>query len=48
MSCVTVVMPTPYVAHTLEEFVDIMSKVSIYSLYFHVFEARLRLEKLGK
>jgi hypothetical protein len=43
MSCVTVIMPTNYVAHTLEEFVDALSTVSISSLYFHVFEARLRL-----
>jgi hypothetical protein len=43
MSCVTVIMPTPYVAHTVEEFVEALSKVSISSLYFHMFEARLRL-----
>jgi hypothetical protein len=43
MSCVTVIIPTHYVAHTLEEFVEALSKVSISSLYFHMFEARLRL-----
>jgi hypothetical protein len=43
MSCVTVIVPTPYVAHTIEEFVEAVAKVSIHSLYFHIFEARLRL-----
>ncbi len=43
MDCVTVIIPTPYVAHTVEEFLDIIPKLSIYSLYFHVFEARMRL-----
>jgi septum formation topological specificity factor MinE len=43
MSCITVVIPTPYVAHTLQEFLEIIPKLSIYSLYFHVFEARMRL-----
>lgn len=45
MSCRTFVMPTPYAARTLAEFVDIMQKISPYSLYFHMFEARLRLKK---
>jgi hypothetical protein len=43
MSCITVVIPTPYVAHTLEEFLDIIPRLSINTLYFHVFEARMRL-----
>src|SRR5512137_341487 len=43
MGCVTVIIPTPYVAHTLQEFLAIIPKLSIYSLYFHVFEARMRL-----
>ncbi len=29
----------------LEEFVDSIQRVSVQSLYFHVFEARMRLEE---
>lgn len=43
MSCVTVVIPTQYAARTIGEFLDIIPKLSISSLYFHVFEARMRL-----
>ena len=45
MSARTFVLPTPYEAFTLSEFRDVLGKVSINSIYFHVFEARLRLEK---
>lgn len=45
MNCVTVILPTPYVASNLKEFVEILEKVSINSLYFHIFEAKMRLEK---
>jgi septum formation topological specificity factor MinE len=45
MACRTFIIPTPYAANTLEEFIEILNKISIYSLYFHVFEARLRLER---
>ena len=38
-------LPTPYEAHTLEEFAQALQKVSIHSIYYHVFEARLRLER---
>ncbi|MCQ4573640.1 MAG: DUF5752 family protein [Candidatus Brocadiales bacterium] len=34
---------TPYEARTLEEFLTYLQEVSIDSLYFHLFEARLRL-----
>lgn len=37
------VLPLPYVAHNLIEFKLILEKVSIYSLFFHIFEAHLRL-----
>lgn len=37
------VFPTPYTAWTLKEFAQILRKVTIGSIYFHVFEARLRL-----
>ncbi|MFH2069659.1 MAG: DUF5752 family protein [Elusimicrobiota bacterium] len=39
------VVPTVYTAHTLKEFHGILEKISINSLYFHIFESRLRLEK---
>ncbi|MFH1382096.1 MAG: DUF5752 family protein [Chloroflexota bacterium] len=45
MKSISVVFPTPYVAHDLREFVEALRKVSIGSLYFHIFESRLRLSK---
>jgi hypothetical protein len=45
MSCRTFILPTPYEARSLGEFREIVQKISIDSIYFHVFEARLRLEK---
>ena len=43
MKSVSVILPTPYVAHDLREFVETLRKISLGSLYFHVFESRLRL-----
>ena len=45
MASRTYVLQTPYVAHTVEDFKDLLGKVSINTLYFHIFEAKLRLEK---
>ncbi len=45
MKAVSFIFPTPYVAYTLEEFAAQLEKVSVHSLYFHVFEARLRLKR---
>ncbi len=42
---VSFVIPTPYVVNDLREFVDILGKITVDSIYFHIFEARLRLEK---
>jgi len=42
---VSFVMPTAYSANNLEEFVEILEKITIDSIYYHVFEARLRLER---
>jgi hypothetical protein len=42
---ISVVLPTSYVAHNLREFVGILRRISIGSLYFHIFEARLRLQR---
>lgn len=39
------IFPTNHTAHNLEELADILKKISIDSIYFHIFEARLRLEK---
>lgn len=41
----SVVLPTPYFASDLREFVEVMRKITIDSLYYHVFESRLRLQK---
>lgn len=40
---VHLVMPTRHTALTLEEFAEGLRRVSIRSLYFHIFDARLRL-----
>jgi len=42
MEAKSFVFPTRHVAHNLEEFRDCLALVSIHSIYFHVFEARLR------
>jgi len=45
MKSVSVILPTSYVAHDLREFVEALRKIGLGSLYFHVFESRLRLVK---
>lgn len=42
---VSFILPTNYAAYDLREFVEIVSKITIDSIYFHIFESRLRLEK---
>jgi hypothetical protein len=44
MAADLVVVPTPYVAHNLEEFAEGLRKVSIHSIYYHFIDARLRLK----
>ena len=39
------IIPTPYLAYTLEDLAEVLKKVTIHSIDFHVFNARLRLEK---
>jgi hypothetical protein len=39
------VLPTRYVAHDLREFAEILGKITIDSIYYHVFDSRLRLER---
>jgi len=41
----SVILPTPYVAHNLDEMVEALRKVTIRSIDFHIFNSRLRLEK---
>ncbi len=45
MSCRTFILPTPYRAADLREFADVLERITVDSLYFHIFEARLRLER---
>ncbi len=45
MSCRTFIFKAPFIANTPEEFVKIVEKISINSVYYHIFESRLRLEK---
>jgi hypothetical protein len=42
---VSFILPTNYIAYDLNEFTDVLKKITIDSIYFHIFEARLRLEK---
>ena len=41
----TFIMPTSYTAHNLSDMVEALKKVTIRSIDFHVFNARLRLER---
>jgi len=45
MSCRTFVLQTPFVARNPAEFREALRKVSVNSIYYHVFDAKLRLEK---
>ena len=38
------ILPTDYVARNLEDFLEILKKITSDSIYFHMFEARLRLD----
>jgi hypothetical protein len=42
---VSFIIPTHYEAHDLREFKDVLGRITIDSIYFHIFESRLRLEK---
>jgi hypothetical protein len=46
MKLVSVILPTPYAARDLREFVEALRKLSLGSLYFHIFESRLRLGRV--
>lgn len=42
---VSFILPTNFMVYDLREFVDVLKKITIDSIYFHIFEARLRLER---
>jgi len=39
------ILPTAYVAHDLREFIEVLRQISLNSLSYHIFEARLRLKR---
>jgi hypothetical protein len=41
------VLPTPFVAHSVTEFLDGLSKVPVHSIHHHFIEARLRLHLMS-
>jgi len=45
LKSVHVVLPTRYTASTLAEFAQALEHVSLHSLYYHVFDARLRVAR---
>lgn len=45
LSCRTFILPTRRSARTLGEFADVLRTISVDSIYFHMFEARMRLER---
>ena len=45
IKAVSFIFPTNYLVYDLEEFTEMLKKVTIQSIYFHIFESRLRLEK---
>lgn len=45
MKSLSFILPTHDFATDLAEFIEILKKITVDSIYFHVFEARLRLEK---
>ena len=43
---VSFIFPTPFLASNLQEFTAVLKKITaVNSIYFHMFEARIRLEK---
>lgn len=45
VKAISFVFPTKYIVKDLEEFSEALKKVTVDSLYYHIFESRLRLEK---
>ena len=42
---ISFILPTQHVARNLRDFINILKNISADSIYFHMFEARLRLDK---
>lgn len=42
---ISFIIPTKHIAYNLRDFREIISKITIDSIYFHIFESRLRLER---
>ncbi|MBU1869153.1 MAG: hypothetical protein KJ818_01665 [Candidatus Omnitrophica bacterium] len=45
LKSISYILPTSYVVYDLAGFRDVLKKITIDSIYFHIFEARLRLER---
>ncbi|MFA5096709.1 MAG: DUF5752 family protein [Candidatus Omnitrophota bacterium] len=43
IKAISFIVPTPYRAYDLSEFAEVLRKVTVDSIYFHIFESRLRL-----
>ncbi len=43
LKSVHVIMPTSYTASTLADFAQVLEHISVRALYFHIFDARLRI-----
>jgi len=42
---ISFILPTNYIAYDLNEFAEVLKRITIDSIYFHIFEARLRIER---
>jgi hypothetical protein len=42
-----IVLPTPFVPNSLQEFVNALEKVSVHSIHHHFIEARLRIKRMS-
>lgn len=45
MSSKMFILNTPFQAYNLEDFLNCLKKITIHSFYFHMFEAKMRLQK---
>lgn len=45
MKSLSFVVKTPHLAYSLSDFKKVLKKITIDSIYFHIFESRLRLNK---
>lgn len=45
IKAISFVLPTVHVVYDLKEFVEVLKQITFDSIYFHIFEARLRLGK---